>query len=229
MKNKFSIAMSLAVILAMLLNSLALASAVDVAVVDVTAPTGSVTLAPGGSGPITINMRVTGNQAGTATFEVYQDWTLSGSIFVGSNPQTFTVSPRAAADPATLFSTSGIVSVASGQGAGTFTLDVSTFGITNSNSTGAKLADGADGLYSVTVSAPSDTTAPTLHLPSNMTVEATGPSGAVITFSATADDANPVHPAVTCNPASGSTFALGVTTVNCSATDAASNIANGSF
>ena len=42
----------------------AMASSVDVSVVDVTAPTGSVSLAPGGSGAITINMVVTGNQAG---------------------------------------------------------------------------------------------------------------------------------------------------------------------
>jgi hypothetical protein len=74
-----------------------------------------------------------------------------------------------------------------------------------------------------------DSTAPTLHLPANMTVEATSSSGAVVTFSATADDANPVHPTVTCDPTSGSTFALGTTTVNCSAKDAAGNTANGSF
>jgi len=83
--------------------------------------------------------------------------------------------------------------------------------------------------FTLTVSAPADTTAPTLHLPGNMTVEATGASGSIVTYSATADDANPAHPTVTCNPASGSTFALGTTTVNCSATDTASNTANGSF
>ena len=77
--------------------------------------------------------------------------------------------------------------------------------------------------------APSDTTAPTLHLPSNITAEATSAAGAVVSFSATADDANPAHPSVSCSPASGSTFALGTTTVNCSATDAAGNTANGSF
>ena len=34
---------------------------------------------------------------------------------------------------------------------------------------------------------------------------------------------------MTCDPASGSTFALGTTTVDCSATDAANNTATGSF
>jgi hypothetical protein len=76
---------------------------------------------------------------------------------------------------------------------------------------------------------PSDTTAPTLHLPSNITAEATSAAGAVVSYGATADDANPAHPSVGCSPSSGSTFALGTTTVNCSATDGAGNTANGSF
>src|SRR5215217_5843373 len=76
---------------------------------------------------------------------------------------------------------------------------------------------------------PSDTTAPTLHLPANITQEATGATGNLVTFTATADDTNPAHPTVDCTPASGSTFVIGTTTVNCSATDAALNTANGSF
>ncbi len=140
-------------------------STVDVAAVDVTAPAGSVTLAPGSSGPITINMTVTGKQEGTATFKVYRDWTLSGGTFTGSNFQTFTVNPRAATDSPTTFSTSGTVTVAAGHSTGTFTLAVSAFDITNSNTTGAKLSDGADSNYQVTVSAPpppSDTTPPVI-------------------------------------------------------------------
>jgi hypothetical protein len=132
----------------------AIASDVAVAVVDVTAPTGEVTLAPGGSAPIVINMTVTGNQAGTATFEVYRDWTLSGGTFTGSNPQEFEVGLRAGGDSATTFSTSGTVSVAAGQADGTFKLEVGAFDITNSNATGAKLAAGASSNYSVTVEAP---------------------------------------------------------------------------
>jgi hypothetical protein len=74
-----------------------------------------------------------------------------------------------------------------------------------------------------------DSTPPALSLPADITAEATSSAGAVVAFTATASDANPTSPAVTCSPASGSTFPLGTTTVNCSATDAAGNTGNGSF
>ena len=163
MKRKFTKALSLALILMMILTTGVLASSVDVAVVDVTAPTGSVTLYQGQSGPITINMSVTGKQEGTATFKVNTEWSLSGGGFIGSNPEIFTVNPRAARDPATTFSTSGNVSVALGQAVGTFTLKVSAFDITNSNATGGKLSDGTDSNYSITVVAAAPTnTAPSV-------------------------------------------------------------------
>jgi hypothetical protein len=74
-----------------------------------------------------------------------------------------------------------------------------------------------------------DTHAPSLSLPANITVEADSNSGKTVTYSATATDA--VTPSVTptCTPPSGTTFAIGTTTVNCSATDGHSNTANGSF
>jgi hypothetical protein len=75
-----------------------------------------------------------------------------------------------------------------------------------------------------------DTTPPTLTLPANMTVAAINPAGTVVTFSATATDTvAPLIPVVTCVPPSGSSLPLGVTTVNCSASDTAGNTANGSF
>jgi hypothetical protein len=74
-----------------------------------------------------------------------------------------------------------------------------------------------------------DKTVPTLTLPAPITLDASGPSGAVATFSATASDAAPVHPIVSCVPASGSTFAAGTTAVVCQATDTAGNKALGQF
>lgn len=74
-----------------------------------------------------------------------------------------------------------------------------------------------------------DNIPPVLTLPANITVEATSAAGNVVTYSATAlDNIDGVRP-VTCVPTTGSTFAIATTTVNCSASDAAGNTANGSF
>jgi hypothetical protein len=75
-----------------------------------------------------------------------------------------------------------------------------------------------------------DDAPPTLSLPAPITVDATGSTGgAVVNFTASATDEQPLNPAVTCTPASGATFAIGTTTVTCSATDAAGNTGTGSF
>ncbi len=76
---------------------------------------------------------------------------------------------------------------------------------------------------------PKDTTPPRLALPADITEEATSKDGAEVTYTATATDENPVNPEVTCSPASGSIFPIGQTTVNCLATDAAGNPAEGAF
>jgi len=74
-----------------------------------------------------------------------------------------------------------------------------------------------------------EATPPVLHLPANITAEATSPAGAIVTFSATATDARDTNVVVNCAPPSGSTFALGGTTVNCSATNSRNKTAEGSF
>ncbi|MBI2517080.1 MAG: ExeM/NucH family extracellular endonuclease [Opitutae bacterium] len=74
-----------------------------------------------------------------------------------------------------------------------------------------------------------DVTPPVLHLPANLVLEATSPTGAVANYAATAtDDADGSVP-VTLSPASGTVFPLGTTTVTASATDAAGNTSTGSF
>lgn len=82
------------------------------------------------------------------------------------------------------------------------------------------------GSFEVSVS---DTTAPALSLPGDINAGATSAAGAPVTYAASATDL--VDPSVVtdCIPASGSIFAPGATTVNCSATDAAGNTAAGSF
>jgi hypothetical protein len=104
----------------------------------------------------------------------------------------------------------------------------STFalGTTTVNCTATATTGNTSGSFHVTVV---DTTPPTLHLPSTITAEATGPSGAAVTYSATATDLVDGSVTVTCDHLSGSTFPLGTTTVQCSATDAHNNTAHGSF
>lgn len=74
-----------------------------------------------------------------------------------------------------------------------------------------------------------DTTAPALTLPVTISVQAASSAGAVVTFEATATDVVDGSVAVSCTPASGSTFPIGSTNVSCSATDAHANTAGGSF
>ncbi|WP_322513568.1 HYR domain-containing protein, partial [Chloroflexus sp.] len=103
-----------------------------------------------------------------------------------------------------------------------FPLGVTTVNCTATDGAG----NTASGSFTVAVV---DTTAPTLTLPGNLTREASGPRGATVTFTASATDAVSGTVPVTCVPASGSLFPLGVTTVNCTATDGAGNTASGSF
>jgi hypothetical protein len=75
-----------------------------------------------------------------------------------------------------------------------------------------------------------DTTPPILRLPPGIDVAATDVVGMIVTFTVAAtDDVDPA-PAVSCDPRSGTLFALGTTTVTCTATDAAGNVSDqGSF
>ena len=70
-----------------------------------------------------------------------------------------------------------------------------------------------------------DTTGPTIGAHLDVTAEATGPSGAKVTYAnPTASDLVDGTAAVSCVPASGSTFPLGNTTVSCTAQDAHGNV-----
>lgn len=66
--------------------------------------------------------------------------------------------------------------------------------------------------------------------PANSSATATSLSGAAVTFAnpTATDNVDGTDP-VTCSPASGSTFAIGVTTVTCTATDKAGNSSHTSF
>ncbi len=76
-----------------------------------------------------------------------------------------------------------------------------------------------------------DSTGPSLsNVPADITAEATSAAGAAVSYSSptASDDVDPT-PSVSCSPASGSTFALGSTSVTCVTTDASGNSSDASF
>lgn len=103
-----------------------------------------------------------------------------------------------------------------------FPLGTSTVTITARDATG----NTSTSTFNVTVR---DTVAPVVTAPANQVVEATSSAGAVVTYTATASDAVSGALSVVGSPASGSTFALGTTTVGLAASDAAGNTGTASF
>jgi beta propeller repeat protein len=103
-----------------------------------------------------------------------------------------------------------------------FSMGVTTVSCSAMDSSG----NTASASFTVTVQ---DTTAPALSIPANIIVEATSSAGASVSYSVTASDFVDPSPVVSSSPPSGTTFALGVTTVSCSATDSIGNTISGTF
>ena len=74
-----------------------------------------------------------------------------------------------------------------------------------------------------------DVAPPTLFLPETIVVDGTSPAGATVTYVVSASDDVDPNPMVICSRLSGSVFPLLVTTVSCTATDAAGNSVRGMF
>jgi hypothetical protein len=74
-----------------------------------------------------------------------------------------------------------------------------------------------------------DTTPPELSVPTQIVVDADAPTGVSVSYEAKATDRVSGEIAPGCTPASGSTFAIGDTTVGCSATDKAGNTGTATF
>jgi hypothetical protein len=68
-----------------------------------------------------------------------------------------------------------------------------------------------------------DTTAPVLSAPGLVTVDATSPTGAVVSLPVSATDVADASPIVVCTPPSDSAFPMGDTSVSCVASDASGN------
>ena len=196
---------------------------------------------------------VTASQAGSATYNAAPQ--VSEAISIGKATPSFTglVSPTIEAGTATTtlggsigfgvliptgaitVTLNGVTQTAAIQANGSFASAFATgllppaaapYAITYTYA-GDGNFNGAGGAGAMTVV---DTTPPTIDAHANLTAEATSASGAVVTYSAPAThDAVSGNGVANCSPASGSTFALGTTTVTCTAADAHNNSASATF
>lgn len=189
------------------------------------------TCEPGGQ-QVVITYTITGRQVNLASFQVNTQWTYNGSTWSGATPTAVSVAPRAAMDPATVKQVTVTLVNASAVNSGTSALVIPTFNLVTSAPAALATGDNANVTVNVAfVACPVTNTAPTLTLPGDMTIEATSSAGATVTFTVPASDAQDgdLTASVVCTPASGSTFQLGETTVNCSVTDNGGLEASGSF
>jgi uncharacterized repeat protein (TIGR03803 family) len=74
-----------------------------------------------------------------------------------------------------------------------------------------------------------DTTPPEIDCPTNIIVEFTSETGAVVSYSPLAVDTCDANPLINCAPISGSVFPIGTTEVHCTASDASGNTATCNF
>jgi hypothetical protein len=183
---------------------------------------GNDTITVGGSTEITYQLRNTGpgdanypdpngpcnassSNPVTVTISAPADVTLSGADLIGSNQIQFTGCIPEAKTVTFSSSTQGNYSITHSASGGT--------------SGGAVYASPANFTLNVNA-APVTVTPPVLSLPADIQATATSSAGAVVNYSASASDEDGDVP-IDCAPVSGSTFALGTTTVNCSAENVA--------
>jgi len=97
------------------------------------------------------------------------------------------------------------------------TFPIGTTTVTCQITDGDDVTSTVSATFRVTVN---DTDLALTGVPSDITVGAAGPSGTVVSYTApSAVDEDASTPAVSCTPASGSTFPIGTTTVTCGASD----------
>ena len=145
-------------------------------------------------------------------------WSVPANITVSATSAAGAVVNYTATASDNVGVTSSSCSPASGS---TFTIGTATVTCTAAD------AAGNTGTASFTVTV-EDTTPPNLTMPADITLAPTSAAGAVVNYTASATD-NVGLATFGCVPASGSTFAIGTTTVTCTATDVAGNTATATF
>ncbi len=181
-----------------------------------------------GNTTVTCSATDSHNNTGSATFTVTVVDTTPPAV---TPPAGVTAEATSASGAPVPYSDATAIDVVDGAVAATCTpTSGSTFALgTTTVTCTATDAAGNTGTGSFTVTV-RDTTPPSVTPPADVTAEATSASGAPVTYSgATAIDLVDGSVAVTCSPASGSTFALGNTTVTCSATDSHNNTGSATF
>ena len=170
----------------------------------------SVNVAPPNQCPTASPSSITVDQGGSVSFQ------LQASDPDGGTLQYSIVQPPSR----------GTVVLNTQTGAGTYSANADACG---TDSFTFRVSDGqcqsADATVSITIR---DTTPPTVVCSSNIVAQASGPNGAVVTYTASASDSCGLA-SFNCSPPSGSTFPIGTTTVTCTATDGTGLSASCSF
>ncbi len=182
-----------------------------------------------GSTTVTCSATDKAGNTGTADFEVLVKDTTAPAVTVPANKVAEATGPNGATvaygDVSATDIVDGPMNPSCSQASDT-TFPLGTTTVTCS----ATDAAGNKGTKSFTVKV-QDTTAPEVHAPANLVVGNTSPTGAsnVLYTGQSASDLVDGDLTASCTPASGSTFALGINTVTCTAKDAAGNTGTGTF
>ena len=184
----------------------------------------------GAANVVCIGSDASGNNVTNAfTITVYQISHPNVLPPVVNVPANMTVPTDPGLSTATIEFTATVTSTVPGATIGCVPASGSAFplGVTTVTCTSRDVAgNSATNRFTVTVY---DHENPQLTLPANIVRPVDeGQSTAVVTYTATAID-NSGSVSLVCVPASGSTFALGTTTVTCNAVDNAGNVSSGSF
>jgi uncharacterized delta-60 repeat protein len=141
----------------------------------------------------------------------------NGSVVTSDNLTVVTFSQTSGSGSVTglgsVIASNGIASkTVTGKRTGPVTITASAAGLTSATTT-----------FTVV-----DTTAPTITVPAPITVPATSPTGAVVSYVVTATDPDDAA-TVSCAPPSATIFPIGTTTVTCTGVDTHGNSAQASF